>query len=166
MQETQRYRLLQRRRMLQLRLERQEHTRQFRGIAPALHARGLRFRKLLAASLSPWLAVTARLPGRDERIDWPLVPDCSCHAWQDASECARQLERALLACAGLEGRVLVVFNPFEAALVIHARDLVAAWPDIHDALYESTWIVPCDRRPWLIEVSPSDRELCYAAEVP
>lgn len=152
--------------MLQLQLERGELSRQFRGVAPALHARGLRFHKLLPASLSPWLGVLARLPGRDERISWPGVPEGVCGTWEDDRDCAAALERALRACEGLDGRVMLVFHPAQAALVIGAADLVQAWPALHVALYEATWIVPMDRRPWLIEISPADHELCFIADVP
>jgi hypothetical protein len=160
-----RARLLQRRRMLQLRVEREGWCRQFRTLAPALCAGGLRITKRLPAFLSPWLAVTRRLPGRDERIFWPEVPNGVWQPWDDAAQCAALLESALRACGGLEGRVLVVFHPAEAALVIGARDLVAAWPTLHAALYDSTWIVPEDRRPWLVEVCPGDRDLGYVTAV-
>ena len=158
--------LLQRRRMLQLRLERAGWCRQFRQIAPALCARGVRISKRLPASLAPWLAVAQRLPGQDERVHWPDVPDGVWRPWQDASECARLLESALRDCGGLDGPVLVVFHPAEAALRIAARDLVGAWPVFDAALYDATWIVPEDRRPWLIEISPSDRDLGYIADAP
>lgn len=159
-------RLLQRRRMLQLRLERGELSRQFRGVAPALRERGLRFHKLLPASLSPWLGVLARLPGRDERIFWPEVPGGVLASWREAGDCASLLATALRACGGHAGRVMLVFHPAQTALVIRPADLVHAWGALHDALYESTWIVPMDRRPWLIEISPADEELCYITEVP
>jgi hypothetical protein len=165
MESEQRAHLLQRRRMLQLRLEREAWCRQFRAVAPALCARGLRISKRLPAQLSPWLAVTQRLPGRDERIFWPEVTNGVCRPWDDAAECAALLESALRECGGLGGRVLVVFHPAEAALLIDARDLVDAWPVLHAALYDSTWIVPGDRRPWLVEVSPGDRDLGYVTEV-
>ena len=165
METDKRAQLLQRRRMLQLRIDREGWCRQFRGIAPALRGRGLPISKRLPAQLSPWLAVTQRLPGRDERIFWPEVPNGVLRAWDDAAECVTLLESALRACGGLDGRVLVVFHPAQAALLIHARDLVAAWPLMHDALYEETWIVPEDRRPWLVEVSPGDRDLGYVTEV-
>ena len=166
METDKRAQLLQRRRMLQLRLEREDVSRQFRGVAPALRARGLRFRKLLPAFLSPWLRVLARLPGRDERIFWPEVGDGACATWQDDRDCAAALERALRACEGLDGRVMLVFHPAQAALVSGARDLVGAWEALHEALYEATWLVPMDRRPWLIEISPADYELCFVTDVP
>jgi hypothetical protein len=158
--------LLQRRRMLQLRIEREGWCRQFRGVAPALRARGLRISKRLPAQLSPWLAVTQRLPGRDERIFWPEVPNGVWQPWDDGMACAALLQTALRECGGRVGRVLVVFHPAEAALMIHARELVDAWPVLHAALYDSTWIVPEDRRPWLVEVCPGDHDLGYVTEVP
>jgi hypothetical protein len=159
--------LLSRRRLLQLRQERQVQARQFRELAPLLRAQGLGFSKRLPASLEPWLATTRRLPGLDERVDWQQVPGAARVAWSDAGECTSRLRDALGRCAASTSgdRVVMVFHPAEAALVIGARDLIAAWPVIHDRLYDTVWIVPFDRRPWLIEISPQDRELCFAVAI-
>ena len=155
-------RLLQRRRLLQLRHERQELSRQFRELAPRLCADGLRFSTSMPASSRRHLGRLSTVPARDERVDWVLVPEGECHAWTDAAECAALLARAFHAC-GVAGNapVLVVFHTAEAALAIGAADLCAAWPGLHDALYASVWIVPRNGGGWLVEASLMDREVCW-----
>jgi len=154
--------LLQRRRMLQLRVQRQQVCASFRALAPLLCERGIRFSKSLPAAIAPAVAGFNALPGLDERVDWSQVPAGERQYWEDAAECAAWLERGLRACGVSPGeRLLVVFHTAEAALGIGAADLCAAWPSLHPRLRDTVWIVPRAPAGWLLEVSLMDRDLAW-----
>lgn len=154
--------LLQRRRMLQLRLQRQQACAQARALARRLCERGIRFSKSLPAAYAPAIARFNALPGLDERVDWPRVPGGQQHAWEDAAGCVHLLDRALRECGvAASARVLVVFHPAEAALVIGAGDLCAAWAVLHPHLHEVVWIAPRQPGDWVAEVSLMDRDLAW-----
>ena len=81
-------------------------------------------------------------------------------SWSDAGQCASLLAGALERCgAAADDRLLLVFHPDEAALVIGAADLCAAWPHLHALLWDTLWIVPRGPGRWVAEVSLIDNDL-------
>lgn len=167
MEEAQRARLIERRRLAQLRRERAAASAAFRGVAPLLCERGVRFSKLVPERCRAALGTLASGPGRDERLLWGPTADGTCRGWETEAERNALLRRALAGCTGAETKVAVVWHPFRAGLRIAAAALaVHAGPVLEAGAGDTTWIVAADGGPWLIEVAWWDWEICWAARMP
>src|SRR4051812_18084909 len=99
--------LIEKRRLLQLRQRRQERSRTFREIAPALRAAGVRCAKLMPERFEAILGPVLLAPGQDERLVWEPIPDGVCRRWGSPGERDLLLRRALHACVRPEERVAI-----------------------------------------------------------
>ena len=158
--------LIEKRRLLQLRRQRQERSRAFREIAPRLRAAGVRCSKLVPERLAAILGPVLSAPGQDERLLWEPIPDGHCRLWASAGERDLLLRQALHACTAPQERVAVAFHTAQAGLLISAADLSRHAPLILDDRPDTIWIVAAAGGPWLIELAYWDRELCYTTNLP
>jgi hypothetical protein len=162
-----RKRLVEKRRLALLRMERAAASATFRGVAPALCARRVRFSKLVPQGCRTALGRLASGPGRDERLLWAPVPNGSCRAWETAEERDQALREALAACAAPDVRAAVVWHPCTAGLRLASADLARHAAPILDAgAGDTIWIVAADGGPWLIEIAYWDREVCWTPKMP
>jgi hypothetical protein len=100
------------------------------------------------------------LPGIDERIDWPRIPDHQCRSWTTRSERSVLLDDALEDLGVLTGtRVLIVFHPSFAGIRTTRAGLVAYADAVLDANPE-VWVCGAEGGGWLIE--SADHEICWA----
>lgn len=167
MDEAQRARLIERRRMAQLRSARAAVSEKFRSVAPALRAAGVRAAKLVPARCRAALGPLTGGPGRDERLLWDKVPDATCRYWRDEAERDALVRAALACCAAPDTRVALVWHSFEAGLSIPAGDLAAHAASVIGAGDGgTTWIAAAEGGPWLIEVAYWDREVCWTRSMP
>jgi len=158
-----RSRLLERRRLLQLRRARQEQSRTFRNIAETLCGKGLRrFARIPAVECQRIASRFAHLPGQDERFLWP---DHQRRQWRDEAERDFLLRQALLSCTNLNGSVAVIFHPYQSGLRIGAASLAEFATEILDPLYEALWITAYQPASWLIEVAAQDDEVCHTLQI-
>ena len=151
--------------MNQLRLARSTKSAQFRSLAPALCESGNRFSKIPVPAFGPLLSHTGAVEGRDERIYWPGVAAANCAAWADATECRNLLSDSLASIAGPNHPVALIFHPEECGLSVRSDALIALWPKLHARFYGTLWVVSRKPADWLIEVSYTDQELCYVADL-
>lgn len=158
--------LIERRRLLQLRQQRQETSRTVREFMPALRAAGARCAKLMPERLRSILGPALTAPGEDERLVWEPIPDGICRRWSSPGERDLLLRQALHACVGPEERVAIVFHTVQAGLLISAADLSRHAPLIVGDRPDTIWIVAARGGPWLIELAFWDRELCYTTNLP
>jgi len=162
---TERERLLRRRELLQLRLQRNTQARTFRALAPRLRAAGIRdFSRMPPAQCQACVAPLASLPGHDERFYWREIPGSSCETWTSDDEIESLFQRALPTNAS--GRLAFVFHPFASGLSIATGDAARALAIVLPELHDSLWIVPRRGAGWLIEVDPGDREICWIDPLP
>jgi len=157
-----RSRLEEKRRLLQLRRERQDQSRTFREVARSLCELGLRrFSKIPPARCQQIASRFSHLPGRDERFVWP---DRDRRAWHDDVERDFLFRQALLACTNLEGSLAVIFHTHQAGLRIEAPALAEHAGAVIGPQFEAVWITAFQPAPWLIEVARQDREICYTLQ--
>ena len=155
-------RMRARREHLQLRLRRQQQARQFRALAPALRATGVRrLSRLPPVRVQALSRAKLNLPGRDERLYWPEIPEGRCESWQDADARDAAFAGALRACFPPSGRLVFIFSPFESGLVLGCADAIAHATRLLDACNGTLWIVALTGTPGLVEVSYSDDEVCW-----
>ena len=166
MDEDRRTRLVEKRRLAQLRRERSQRSATFRRVGRILCERGLRFSKLVPARCREALGRLASGPGRDERLLWDEVPDSTCAAWASDAERDSLLREALAGCAPGGEAVALVWHPFEAGLRIAAADLAEAAGAVLDQSHDTVWIVAAAGGPWLIEIAYWDREVCWTRSMP
>jgi hypothetical protein len=167
MDEDRRARLIEKRRLALLRMERAGISATFRAVAPALRAQGVRGSKLVPARCLEALGRLASGPGQDERLLWAPVPNSTCRRWEAEAERDSLLGEALADCTAPETRVAVVWHPFRAGLSLAAADLALnARPILDAGEGETIWIVAAAGGPWLIEVAYWDRELCWTPKMP
>ena len=165
MDDSRRSRLLEKRKLLHLRLARQGFSTSFRRVAFALRRDGVRCSKLSPAACRRAIGTLAGGPGQDNRLDWAPIRNGTCRTWSDEEERDRLVARALAACTTWESHVAVVWSPFSAGLRLRAEDLARHAGAILEEATE-TWIVAADGGPWLIEVSYWDREVCHTLSMP
>jgi hypothetical protein len=154
--------LRRRRDHLQLRLRRQEKSRQSRELAARLHALGVRrLSRLPPARAQALVAPFAHWPGRDERFYWPEIPAHVCRHWEDEAQRDAMFREALCANFPAGARIAVVFHPFESALVLGREDAVAHAGSLLARGYAAWWIVTLRGPSKLVEVCFSDHEVCW-----
>ncbi|HEY0113356.1 MAG TPA: hypothetical protein VGB59_09435 [Allosphingosinicella sp.] len=168
MDEDKRSKLIEKRRLAQVRRERQERSARFRSVGRLLCESGVRFSKLVPERCREALGSLASGPGQDERLLWAPIPNGICERWGSKAERDDLLRRALARCAAkAETKVAVVWHPFEAGLRLSAGDLALHAGPILDAGDGGTiWIVAADGGSWLIETAYWDRELCWTPNMP
>lgn len=167
MDEVRRARLIERRRLAQIRAQRAALSEAFRAVAPGLRARGVRCAKLMPERCRTALGRLASGPGRDERLLWKPIPNGVCRPWQTERERDSLLAAGLAACAAPETPVAVVWHPCRAGLRLAASALAANAAEIINASAGDTiWIVAADGGPWLIEIAYWDREICWTPRMP
>ena len=155
-------RLRARRVRLQSRVKRQEEAREFRALAPLLRAVGVRrFSRLPARRIREVAAGRLSLPGRDERFYWPEIPDGTCVPWREPGERDRIFVEALAACFAPSERLLFIFHTAESALVLGCADAIAHAAMVLDHARGGLWIISRSGAPGLVEVAPSDDEVCW-----
>ena len=151
-----------RREHLQLRLRRQQQARQFRALAQPLRDAGVRrLSRLPPERVQALSRARLNLPGRDERLYWPGIPEGTCRSWQEPRTRDAAFEAALRACFASPARLLVIFSPFESGLVLACADAIAQATRLLDACNGTLWIVALAGTPGLVEVSYSDNEVCW-----
>jgi hypothetical protein len=154
--------LRRRREHLQLRLKRQADSAQARDLARRLHAAGIRrMSRLPAARAREALAPFAALPERDERFFWPDISLHQRSTWDGERERDGAFSTAIRECFCAEQRLVLVFHPWQSALVVSAADLLGRRALLLEHLYETLWVVPLNGPPALVEVSVSDQEVCW-----
>lgn len=161
-----RAKLVEKRRLAQVRRERQNVSATFRRVAPSLCEHGLRFSKLVPERCREALGTLASGPGRDERLLWGDVPGGTCVRWEDKARRDAHVRRALACCVAPTSSVVVIWHPFQAGLRLRAADLAAHAAPVLDAAGDTIWIVAAEGGPWLIEVVFWDREVCWAPNMP
>jgi hypothetical protein len=167
MDEDRRARLIEKRRLALLRMERAGISATFRSVAPALRAGRVRCSKLVPARCLEALGRLASGPGQDERLLWAPVPNSTCRGWEAEAERDSLLREALADCTAPDARVAVVWHPCRAGLSLAAADLARnAGPILDSGGGETIWIVAAGGGPWLIEVAYWDRELCWTPQMP
>jgi hypothetical protein len=167
MDEARRARLVETRRLAQLRARRAAESARFRAVAPALRAAGVPCSKLVSERCRSALGDLTRGPGEDERLLWAPIGNGTCRRWESSAERDALLREALARCAAPDSKVAVVWHPYEAGLRLRAADLAALVGAILDAGRGDTiWIVAADGGPWLIEAAFWDRELCWTPAMP
>lgn len=167
MDEDRRARLVEKRRLALLRMQRAAVSRTFRTAAPALCARGVRFSKLVPQRCLTALGRLASGPGQDERLLWDPIPDGTCRTWQTEQEQDEALREALAVCTVPQAPVAVIWHPCAAGLRLSAADLARhPAPVLEAGEGETIWIVAADGGPWLIELAYWDREVCWTPEMP
>jgi hypothetical protein len=165
--EARRARLVETRRLAQLRARRTAESARFRGVAAGLRAAEVPCSKLVPERCREALGDLTHGPGEDERLLWPPIPEGTCRRWESAAERDSLARQALAACAAGDSKVAVVWHPYEAGLRLRAADLAVHAGPILDAGHGDTiWIVAADGGRWLIEVAFWDREVCWTAAMP
>jgi hypothetical protein len=166
--EQRRARLAEKRRMGQLRLERQRVSAKFRAVAPLLCERSLRFSRLAPERCRAALGPLTGGPGQDERLLWAPIANGTCRSWETQAERDALLGEALAGCgAAGEARVAVIWHPFESGLRIGAGDLARhAGPVLELGGGGTIWVVAAEGGPWLIEMAYWDREVCWTPSMP
>ena len=155
-------RLRLRREHLQLRLRRGEEARQFREFAALLQAAGVRrFSRLPPVRVRALKARRLNLPGRDERLYWPEIPEGTCLAWKDEHERNAAFARALQACFAPGVRLVLITSSSESALVLGYEDAIAHAGLLLDAANWRLWVICLDGSPGVVEACASDNEVCW-----
>ena len=165
MDEARRAALLEKRRLFQLRLQRQNVSARYRPVACALRAAKVRCSKLSPEACRLALGTLASGPSRDERLDWTGIGNGICRIYANDAQRDAYVAEALADCTGWTDPVAVVWHPFEAGLRIAAGDLVRHAPLILDQATE-IWIVDARGSSWLIEVAAFDSEVCHTRSMP
>ena len=156
--------LRKRREHLQLRLRREDESRQARELAHRLHALGLRRMSRLPPSRAHALvAPFAHWPGRDERFYWPEIPGHVCRYWSDEAARDDAFREALRANFAPSARLALVFHPAESALVLGREDAIAHADAVLAQGYAAWWIVALRGPSKLVEVCFGDDEVCWIA---
>jgi hypothetical protein len=167
MDEGRRAKLVEKRRMAQLRTERQRVATTFRKVAPVLRGLGLHFTRLSPEACRAALGRLTAGPGQDERLLWGPIANGSCRSWESPAERDALLAEALAGCGATgEARVAVVWHPFQAGLGMRGADLARHPAPLLDPVADTVWIVAAEGGPWLIEVAFWDRELCWTPKMP
>ena len=161
-----RARLLERRKLAQLRLHRAELSRTFRSVGRILCEREVRFSKLMPSRCREALGPLIGGPGRDERLLWDHVPGRRCESWTSDGHRDALVRQALSTCTDAATPVAIVWHTATAGLRISADDLAAHAAPILDAERDTIWIVAAHGGPWLIEVAFWDKEVCFAPSMP
>jgi hypothetical protein len=161
-----RARLVEKRRLAQLRLSRALLSRAFRSVGRILCERDVRFSKLMPSRCVEVLGPLVSGPGQDERLLWDRVPGRSCDTWTSNEHRDDLLRQALSACTHADAPVAVIWHPASAGLRIGAPDLAAHAAPILDGEPGTIWIVAAHGGPWLIEIAFWDKEVCFARSMP
>lgn len=104
----------------------------------------------------------AHLPAQDERLIWWNIDGSHRAVWERTNERNDLLRDALEVCTQASDRLVVIQHTSEAGLSISAADLLQTVPHVLAAAQETVWITARSIGHWLIEVSFTDKELCYA----
>lgn len=155
--------LLRKRELAQLRLKRRREAEFYRYLAPRLCTAGLtHFSRVPAVECLRLMTNFAHLPAQDERLVWWNIDSSHRAVWETGKERDDLLRVALEACTQANERLVVIQHTSEAGLSISAGDLIEAVPRVLEAAHETVWITARSFGQWLIEVSFTDKELCYA----
>ena len=134
--------------------------------APPKRAAGVRKLSRLPPSRLPALLAPFRdLPGRDERFHWPDISGGRCMDWHGEEARDELFRRALTDSFAPSARLVLVFHSAEYALVIGRDDAAAQARLLLDACYQSLWVVALTPDGHLVEVAPSDRDICWGANL-
>ena len=154
-----------RRHMAQRRLSRQEWSRDFRQLAPALCKAGVRFAKLVPQVTTRLLGTMTDAPGQDERFSWEQIEGGQRHAYATIAERDAFLARALADCALPASRVAVIFHPASAGVRLAAADIPQHAPLLFD-IAPQLWLIDGQGGQWLIEIDRFDQEVCWSRTMP
>ena len=156
--------LRQRRAKLQLRLQRQEYSRQFRALAPRLCAVGLRrFSRLPPVRAQALLAPFAQWPARDERFDWSGIRAHDNARWRSDEGRLEIFRHALRACFPGRARLAFVLHTHESGLVLGRDDAFVHAETVLADLYSTVWVVDARAPAALVELSFVDQEARWLA---
>lgn len=161
-----RNKLIERRRMMQIRQYRQSLSGRFRGVGRELCARGVRFSKSMPTASNRSLGPLASGPGQDEELQFEWMKNASIEWWDTPGEAANLLRGALAACALPDERVALIWNPFEAGLRLNAGDLAAQAEFLLEHADWTTWIVSASPSSWIIQVGDRSRTVAFSPNVP
>lgn len=155
---------LQRRRELaQLRRRRQVESKFYRRLAPKLCSAGVsQFSRVPAIECARLMNNFSHLPAQDERLIWWDISGSRCASWEEFEDRDEILLAALKDCTVPDERLVVIQHTSEAGLSILGASLVATVSEVLFAAQETVWIISKAGRPWIIEVSFTDKEVCYA----
>lgn len=154
--------LRKRRELLQLRLRRQDESRQFRPLAMQLYAKGLRrFSRLPPSRARELIAPFAHLPAQDERFHWPDIPGHACARWDTDSERSDCFRAALRACFPASARLALILHTSESGLVVGAQDAIDHADTLLAGLHAEVWVVSKRGPGGLVELSFIDQECCW-----
>ncbi len=162
----QRRRILEgRRELLKLKVRRADESRTFRAIAPELCALGVRFSKLPPVACVRALGTLIDGPGQDERLLWTEIGGGQCQHWSTGDERDRILRAALVALSSPSEAIAVIWHPVQTGLRIQSGALQQVLGTVFAELSETIWLVAANGGKWLIEVSITDREICWTPNV-
>jgi hypothetical protein len=167
MDDSLRARLVERRLLAQKRSRRQELSRAFRNVSPALRAAGVRFSRLPPAANDRVLGSLTCGPGQDEELDFSRLPEAFTKPW--ASSEARDVlcGAALADLVPGEAAVAVVWHPSSSGLRIGAADLISQMaPVLDEGNGDTTWIVSATGGRWLIQIGYWSRTVSWTRNVP
>lgn len=153
------------RQQLQARLRRADESREFRALAPALRAAGVRRLCRMPPARSTTLVVQFdHLPARNERFYWHEIAGGKCVGFDTPTERNEAFVAALHACFAPATRLACIFHTSESSLVLGCDAAVAHADLLLHSLKETLWVTPTTGAPRLVEVSFSDRQVCWLTE--
>jgi len=163
---TRRNRLIERRRMMQIRQHRQALSGRFRRVARRLCAQGVRLSKSTPQANHRSLGPLAAGPGQDEELHFDWMYNASVANWSTEAEAADLVRVALAACARPDELTSVIWHSLEAGLRLKARDLAAHAELILDHADWTTWIVAAHPAPWLVQIGLRSQTVAFSPNVP
>lgn len=154
--------LIKKRELAQLRRKRQLESAFYRSIAPKLcDTKVAHFCRVPAVDCARLMDRFSHLPAQDERLTWWDIQGSQRAPWDGPVERDDLVREALRACAQTDERVVLIQHTSEAGLSIGSTDLVKNLPDVLSAANGTVWITSKWAKPWLVEVSFTDKEVCY-----
>lgn len=149
---------------LRARLERTREGEYFRSVLPILRSSKVRGRRVNIPQVASAIRATAHMPGLGDRIDWSKVPNGNRFFWERREERDSQVCTALQKLALPDERVVVVWYPEAAGLLLKAAEVCRLASSLLDVA-PNVWVVPVQSAEWLIEVDHFDHEVCFGRTV-
>ena len=135
-------------------------------LAPVLRAYGPgRVSRLPPRRVLDLIAPFQHLPARDERFDWTRIAEGACDSWETPEARDEAFRRALDASFPAQARLALVFHTAEYAVVLGMDAALALARTILDACHDTLWVVALGGGAGLVEVSFSEREVCWGARL-
>jgi hypothetical protein len=105
----------------------------------------------------------AHVPAQAERLIWWQIAGAHRAIWESSEERDELVRAALDTCAEASKRLIVIPHTSEAGLSLSTADLRAVVSSVLSAARETVWITArLGSEAWLIEISFTDKEVCFA----